>query len=89
MTHDLMKKLERFQGELAKRVLCWPRNHSNTAATLAVGLQSMQSRILGRKLSFLQHILDSDGESVSVPGEGVSGARRDVWSEVCREDGAG
>lgn len=65
MTPDLMKKLERFQGELAKRVLCWPRHHSNTAATLAVGLQSMQSRILGRKLSFLQHILDSDGESVS------------------------
>jgi hypothetical protein len=40
--------LESFQGELAKRVLHWPKHHSNTAATLAVGLQSLKSRILGR-----------------------------------------
>ena len=65
MTPEILSKLESFQGELSKRVLCWPRHHSNTAATLAVGMQSMQSRILCIKLSFLQHVLDSECRSVS------------------------
>ena len=40
MTPEILSKLESFQGELSKRVLRWPRHHSNTAATLAVGMQS-------------------------------------------------
>ena len=32
MTHALMEKVESFQAELAKRVLKWPKHHSNTAA---------------------------------------------------------
>ena len=38
LTPVLIDRLESFQGELAKRILCWPMHHSNTAATLAVGL---------------------------------------------------
>ena len=39
-------------GELAKRILCWPKHHLNTAATLAVGLHSVKSKVLKLKLSF-------------------------------------
>ena len=51
------KMLESIQGELAKRILKWPKHFSNTAATIAIGLQSVVSRILERKLSYLQHVL--------------------------------
>jgi len=52
-TSELLKRLESFQGELAKRVLWWPGHH--TSACIAVGFQSTKSRVLGQKLSFLQH----------------------------------
>ena len=57
LTPVLVDRLESFQGELA-RVLCWPKHHSNTVATLAVGLHSVKSKVLEAKLSFLQKILD-------------------------------
>ena len=57
--------MESFQGELTKRILCWPKHHSNTAATLAVGLHSVKSKVLEAKLSFLQKILDRGSECVS------------------------
>ena len=47
LTPVLLDRLERFQGELAKRVLRWPRHHSNTAAVVALGLESVKSRVLG------------------------------------------
>ena len=34
----LLGRLERFQDELAKRVLRWPRHYSNTAAVVALGV---------------------------------------------------
>ena len=34
LTERLIDKLEAFQGELVKRVLKWPKHHSNTAALL-------------------------------------------------------
>ena len=52
LTPVLVDRLESFQGELAKRILCWPKHHSNTAATLAVGLHSVKSKVLEAKLSF-------------------------------------
>ena len=52
LTPVLIDRLESFQGELAKRILCWPKHHSNTAATLAVGLHSVKSKVLELKLSF-------------------------------------
>ena len=65
LTPVLVDRLESFQGELAKRILCWPKHHSNTAATLAVGLHSVKSKVLEAKLSFLQKILDRGSECVS------------------------
>ena len=53
MTQALVERLESFQGELAKRILKWPKHHSNTAACVTVGLQSVRSRVLERKLRFL------------------------------------
>jgi len=58
--------------ELAKRValLQWLRHHSNTACCMyiAVGIQSMKSRLLGQKLSFLQHILKDGSEKCKWEG---------------------
>ena len=59
------KMLESFQGELAKRILKWPKHFSNTAAMIAIGLQSVESRILERKLSYLQHVLVASEKTLS------------------------
>ena len=64
LTSVLLDTLEKFQGELAKRVLRWPRHHSNTAAVVALGLESVKSRVLGLKLGFLQRVLDGGAELV-------------------------
>ena len=65
LTPVLLDRLEKFQGELAKRVLRWPQHHSNTAAVVALGLESVKSRVLGLKLGFLQRVLDGGAELVS------------------------
>ena len=44
MTEALWEKLEAFQGELAKRILKWPKHHSNTAAATALDVPSMRCR---------------------------------------------
>ena len=55
VTHALIEKVESFQAELAKRVhvLKWPKHHSDTAAMVVVGMQTVRSIILERKLEFL------------------------------------
>ena len=45
MTHALMEKVESFQAELAKRVLKWPKHHSNTAAKDMRGCNSVSDRV--------------------------------------------
>ena len=57
--HALMEKVESFRAELAKRVLKWPKHHSNTAALIVVGMQTVRSTILERKLGFLQKVLNA------------------------------
>ena len=52
--------MESFQAELVKRVLKLLSHHSNTAALVVIGVQSMKSWILERKLGFLQQILSAD-----------------------------
>ena len=74
LTHTLVEKLESFQAELAKRVLKWPKHHSNTAALVAVGMQSVKSRILERKLGFLHKVLGASSGC-------VSGRVVDSWSD--------
>ena len=65
MTHALIEKVESFQAELAKRVLKWLKHHSNTEALVVVGMQTVRSTILERKLGFLQKILNADSKCVS------------------------
>ena len=52
LTDGLMEKLEKFQAELAKRILKWPKHFSNTAAIAALELATMRCRVLERKLGF-------------------------------------
>ena len=65
MTHALMEKVESFQAELAKRVLKWQKHHSNTVALVVVGMQTVKSMILERKLGFLQKVLNAGSKCVS------------------------
>ena len=65
LTEVLWEKLEAFQGELAKRILKWPKHHSNTAAATTLEVSTMRCRVLIRKLSFLQHVVNSNSASLS------------------------
>ena len=60
LTDGLMEKLEKFQAELAKRILQWPKHFSNTAAVTALELPTMRCRVLERKLGFLQRLIDGE-----------------------------
>ena len=64
LTEALLHKLEAFLGELAKKALKWPRHLSNTAAILALDLETMKSRILCQKLCFLQRLLVDEAVGV-------------------------
>ena len=48
-----LQKLEKFQGEMAKRIPKLPKWFSNTAAKIALGLSSMHAICTIRKLKFL------------------------------------
>ena len=65
MTEALMQRLEAFQGELAKRVLKWPKHHSNTAAIATLDVPTMKCRVLVRKLGFLKRVMERDIDSLS------------------------
>ena len=65
LNRAMISSLESFQGEIAKRILKWPRHHSNTAAVVVVGLQSVESRILERKLGFLHRVQENGSSCVS------------------------
>ena len=65
LTETLWQKLEAFQGELVKRVLKWPRHHSNMAATTVLEKPMMRYIILVRKLGFLYHVVVSNPASLT------------------------
>ena len=65
LTERLIDKLEAFRGELVKRVLKWPKYHSNTAAITALDMPIMRSRPLVTKLGFLQRVMESSSGSLS------------------------
>ena len=66
LTDVLLKKLDSFLAELAKRALKWPKYHSNTAALVVLDLESAWPRVFRRKLSFLRKLLDVNGVGVGV-----------------------
>ena len=47
----LAKLEESYLGGMVKRVLRWPKHLSNTAALLALGMETVRSRVLSRKLA--------------------------------------
>ena len=65
LTEGLIDRLEAFQGELVKRLLKWPKHHSNTAAITALDVPTMRSRLLVTKLGFLQRVMERDSGSLS------------------------
>ena len=65
LMESAVKRLEAFQGELAKRILKWPKHFSNTAATATLELPSMRCRILVAKLYFLARVLRKGPEDLS------------------------
>jgi len=75
-----MEKLEKFQAELAKRILKWPKHFSNTAATTALELATMRCRVLERKLEFLKQVVGGD---VGGPSVRVREALSDDLSSLC------
>ena len=52
-----LQKLEKFQGEMAKRILKLPKWFSNTAAKIALGWHSMHSICTIRKLKYLSRMM--------------------------------
>ena len=56
----LINQLNSFVGELAKRCLRWPKHHSNTAALVALDLESIRWRLLLTKLGFLRRSMLND-----------------------------
>ena len=55
-----ISQLNSFLGELAKRCLRWPKHHSNTAAQVALDVESIRSRLLFTKLGFLRRSMLND-----------------------------
>ena len=50
LTEKSVQLLESFLGWMAKRALKWPQHLSTTAALVSLGMETVKSRILIRKL---------------------------------------
>ena len=61
----LMKKLEKFQAEIGRRILCLTRFHADLAPIIGLHLPSMKVRILLRKLKFLARLLSTTNNTQS------------------------
>ena len=64
LNDTLIRQLESFQAELAKRILRLPRHTSNNVTRMALQWPSMRARILIIKLSFLLRV-SRDNRSLS------------------------
>ena len=60
LDNGLLAKLESFQAELAKRILCLHKYTANNIARMALQWPSMRARILIIKLKFLHKIIVGD-----------------------------
>ena len=67
LTEDILLALEKFQGEIGRRILKLSKFHSTLAVRVALQWPSLRARILVRKLFFLKRVVDgSDGVSSEV-----------------------
>ena len=57
--------MEAFQAELIKKLLKWPKHHSNTAAVVVLVVPTMKHRVLERKLGFLMRVMAGNTDSLS------------------------
>ena len=60
MSPESIRMLECFQGEVAKRILQLPKWYSNTAASVALGWNSLHSVCTIRKLRFLLRVMTNE-----------------------------
>ena len=60
VTDAVLKKLDCFQSEIGRRIIRLSHHHSTRAVRLALDWPSMGSRILLRKLHFLQRLMSSE-----------------------------
>ena len=65
LTERTSHQLESFLGWMIKKALKWPQHLSNTAALVALGVESIKSRILIRKLGFLLRLMSSDADGIA------------------------
>ena len=59
-------QLESSLGWIIKKVLKWPQHLSNIAAFVALGVESIKSRILTQKLGFLLCLISGNADGVTV-----------------------
>ena len=60
MSPECVRKLECFQGEMAKRIFQLPKWYSNTAACIALGWNSLHLTCTIRKLRFLHRVMTNE-----------------------------
>ena len=60
LTEPLLRMFEAFQEEIGRRILRLTRFHSGRAVHLALSWPSMASRLLQRKLLFLQQVMSTE-----------------------------
>ena len=60
MSCESIKKLEYFQGEIAKGILKMPKWHSNKTACIALGWNSIHLMCTIRKLRFLHQVMTNE-----------------------------
>ena len=65
LTPTIMTKLEKFQCEIGRRILCLSKHHADLAPLIGLHLPSMKARILIRKLNFLAKLLSSTEDTLS------------------------
>lgn len=70
-------------GEMVKRALKWPKHFSNTAAQVALDLQSAKSHVLQRKLVFLRRLLVSDSIEVNRVAVATMKSLADQPQSIC------
>ena len=80
MTEQLVKRVDSFLGEMAKRAVKWPKHHSNTAALVVLDMESARARLLVMKLGFLRRRMMDDGVGV---GAAMMSAMCDDVESTC------
>ena len=65
LTPSLVTKLEKFQSEIGRRILCLSKHHADLAPLIGLHLPSMKAHILLRKLNLLAKLLSSTDNTLS------------------------